>query len=112
MGHTHHAAVQVELQSILLYLLKLRAWPEDSERRGWRDRIIDAQMRAEAHVTPAIRQSLEMETLFRRAVRALSDLDYGAAPVRAPPNTCPVTLDSLLSAPCRALEAAFNAAGA
>jgi hypothetical protein len=43
--------------------------------------------------------------LLRRAAR------YGGSPALPAPKTRPVTLDALLSAPCRDLEAAFRTAG-
>ena len=108
VGLSQCNAVRSYLELILLHLLKLRAWPGDAACRSWRDEIVALQVRARTRFSPSMRGRIDLDATYRDAVRDVSDLDYDTAPVRAPPLACPVTLDPLLSAPCRILEAAFR----
>ena len=70
------------------------------------------QLQAEDGFSPSMRKRIDLDLLYRRATQRVGRLDCDAPPARVPPSLCPVTLDQLLSAPCRELEAAFRDAAA
>ena len=112
VGLSELRVVRSHLGLILLHLLKLHAWPEDTACRHWRDEIDVFQLHAEDGFSPSMRHRIDLGVLYRRAIQRVGRLDYDAPPARVPPSLCPVTLDQLLSASCQELEAAFRAAGA
>ena len=109
VGLSQLNAVRSNLRLVLLHLLKLHLWPEDTARRHWRDGIVAFRAWAEDRFSPSMRQRIDLEALYRVAVRDAGSLDYDTPPARVPPAACPVTLDQVLSASCQALEAAFRA---
>ena len=112
VGLSELRVVRSYLGLILLHLLKLHGWPEDTACRHWRDEIGNFQMQAEEGFSPSMRQRIELGALYHKAMQRAGRLDHGAPPIRVPPPVCPVTLDQMLSASCRELEAAFRAAAA
>ena len=111
VGLSQLNAVQSYLELILLHLLKLHAWPADTACRHWRDEVDAFQVRAARRFSPSMRQRIDLGTLYHKAMQRAARLDHGMPPIRVPPPACPVTLDQVLSASCRELEAAFQAAG-
>ena len=112
VGLSQLNAVRSHLALILLHLLKLHLWPGDTARRHWRGEIVAFQVRARTRFSPSMRQRIDLDALYRDAVRDAAGLGHEATPAAISPSACPVTLDLLLSAPCRELEAAFRAASA
>ena len=112
VGLSQLNAVRSYLELILLHLLKLRGWPEESACRHWRHEIVTFQVRARARFSPSMRQKIDLAALYRDAVQDAGGLDYDIPPAALPPSACPVTLDALLSASCREMEAAFRATDA
>ena len=58
-----------------------------------------------------MRQRIDLEAIYERAVLQIDPLRYGGKSALAPPARCTVTLDELLTAPCAVLETAFLAHG-
>ena len=110
VGLSEFRRVRSHLGLILLHLLKLHAWPEDASCRHWREEIDAFQLRAEDGFSPSMRQRIDLDVLYRKAVQRAERLEYDAPPAHVFPPVCPVTLDRLLSASCRELEAMFRAA--
>jgi len=102
-------AVQSYLDQILVHLLKLRGWPELDSEHHWRAAIVAFQTSLERRFAPSMRQRIELAKLYNRAVRQIELLRYGGKAALAPPTTCPVTLDQLLTAAVQDLEVAVSA---
>jgi hypothetical protein len=111
VGLSELNAVQSWLRQILVHLLKLHGWPGLAACRHWRSEIVAFQSDAQQRFTPSMRQRIDLDAIYARAVLQIEPLRYGGRPAVPPPETCPVTLDALLTASCGDLEAAFLAAG-
>jgi Domain of unknown function DUF29 len=110
VGLSELNAVHSYLRQILVHLLKLHGWPGLGACRHWRSEIVAFQTDAQRRFTPSMRQRIDLDAIYARAVLQIEPLRYGGRPALAAPTTCPVTLDAVLSAPCSDLEAAFRAA--
>jgi hypothetical protein len=110
VGLSELNAVHSYLRQILVHLLKLHGWPGLGACRHWRSEIVAFQTDAQRRFTPSMRQRIDLDAIYARAVLQIEPLRYGGRPALAAPTTCPVTLDALLSASCSDLEAAFRAA--
>nr|WP_294506067.1 DUF29 domain-containing protein [uncultured Rhodopila sp.] len=110
VGLSELNAVHSLLRQILVHLLKLHGWPGLSACRHWRSEIVAFQSDAQRRYAPSMRQRIDVEALYARALLQIEPLRYGGGPPRQAPGTCPVSLDDLLTAACRDLEAAFPAA--
>jgi hypothetical protein len=108
VGLSELNAVHSYLRQILVHLLKIHGWPTLGARRHWRSEIVAFQTDAQRRFTPSMRQRIDLEAVYARAVLQIEPLRYGGAAPSAAPPTCPVTLDELLTAPCDKLEAAFG----
>jgi hypothetical protein len=109
VGVSELNAVHSYLYQMLVHLLKLRGWPDLEPEQHWRAEIDAFQAGLERRFTPSMRQRIDLEKIHARAVRQIGLIQYGGKPALAPPATCPVTLDQLLSVPVEDLEAAFSA---
>jgi hypothetical protein len=98
------------LRQILVHLLKLHGWPTLGACRHWRSEIVAFQTDAQRRFTPSMRQRIDLNAIYARAVLQIEPLRYGGAPQLAAPGACSVTLDQLLTMSCRDLEGAFTAA--
>jgi hypothetical protein len=110
VGRSELNAVHSCLRQILVHLLKLHGWPTLAARRHWRGEIVAFQTDAQLRFAPSMRQRIDVEAIYARCALQVSQLQYGGRQALAAPETCPVSLDELLTASCDALEAAFRAA--
>jgi len=108
VGLSHLYAVRSHLFQMLVLLLKLHGWPDIESEQHWRAEIDAFQIGLMDRFAPSMRQRIDIEKIHARAVRQIGLIQYGGKPALAPPATCPVTLDQLLSAPVEDLEAAFS----
>jgi hypothetical protein len=108
VGLSELNAVHACLRQILAHLLKLHGWPTLGACRHWRSEIVAFQTDAQRRFTPSMRQRIDLETIYARAVLQIEPLRYGGAAGVVPPESCPFSLDELLTAPCGTLEAAFG----
>jgi hypothetical protein len=81
------------LRQAMLHLLKLHLGP-DQPAAHWRSETLGFLGDAAARFTPAMRQRIDLDLLYARATRQAALSVPGAAGL---PNTCPWTLDLLLS---------------
>jgi uncharacterized protein DUF29 len=96
VGSEQLHSVEGLLLQALVHDLKAEAWPLASYVENWR---ADARMfRAQASLrfAPSMRQRLDLNRLYAKALRAMPDTIDGQPPLPVPP-TCPVTLEELLS---------------
>jgi hypothetical protein len=109
VGISELNAVHSYLYQMLVHLLKLRGWPDLEPEHHWRAEIDAFQTNLERRFAPSMRQRIDLAKIHARAARQIELIQYGGNPGLAPPETCPVTLDQLLTAPVEDLEAAFSA---
>ena len=107
VGLSQLNVVKSYARQILTHLLKLHGWPDLSARAHWRGEIATFQSDLADRFTPSMRQRMDMEVLYARAIRQVEPLRLGGKAARTPPPICPVTLDQLLTASYQELEAAF-----
>lgn len=110
VGLSELNAVHSYVRQILVHLLKLQGWPTLAACRHWRSEIVAFQTDAQRRFTPSMRQRINFEALYARALLQVEPLQYGGKPALALPITCPIVLDELLIFSCGELEAAFRAA--
>jgi hypothetical protein len=108
VGISELNAVHSYLLQLLAHLLELRGWPDLNVGQHWRSEIVGFQTYAAQRFAPSMRQRIDLEAIYDRALRQIEPLRYGGKAAPAPPETCPVTLDQLLKLPRTDLEAAFS----
>lgn len=111
VGLSQLNAVRSLLLQMLVHLLKLHGWPEHDSDQHWRSEIVGLQSDLDQRFAPSMRQRIDLDRLYERAVRQFAVTRYGDAPSNPAPPTCPVTLDQLLTADCLDLEVAFGLTG-
>ena len=96
VGREQLHAVEGLLAQALAHMLKAQAWPSSREAPGWLAEARRFRDEAADRFSPSIRQRIDLARLYRRAVRYLPETTDGQPPLPAP-ESCPVTLDELLS---------------
>jgi hypothetical protein len=96
VGNEQLHAVESLLTQALVHTLKAQAWPLSrdvphwqAETRGFRDDAADRYV-------PSMRQRIDVDRIYRRALRRLPATIDGQPPLPVP-AVCPVTLDELLA---------------
>jgi len=98
LGRSRLNAVDSHLEKLLVPLVKLAWSPATDPRAHWRQEVLEHQGEAERAFSAAMRQKLDPDRIWRKAVRrahvALVDRgDPGLPPI----PTMPFTLDALLA---------------
>jgi hypothetical protein len=96
VGREQLHAVQSLLLQALVHLLKAEAWPNLRDAPAWRADAIVFRTQAANRFVPSMRQRLDLDRLYRQALRALPETMEDQPP-RALPRACPMTLDELLA---------------
>jgi hypothetical protein len=96
VGRSERHAVESHLIQAMVHELKSRAWPDSRAVPHWRAEVRRARDDARAAYTPSMRQQISMPQLYQRALNAMPD-DIDAQPPQPLPETCPFTLDELLT---------------
>lgn len=96
VGLSELNAVNSHLRLMLLHLLKLASWPDNSAVRHWREEVAGFQAEAVQRFAPSMRQRIELDRLQALALKQLQAADYGRSPP-AWPGACVFTLDQLLN---------------
>jgi Domain of unknown function DUF29 len=91
-------AVSSLLVQALAHMLKAQAWPNSREAPHWQAEARRFRMEAADRFAPSMRRRLDLDRLYRRALRILPDTFDGATP-QPLPAACPITLDELLAEP-------------
>ena len=97
VGRNELREVESLLVQAIAHTLKAEAWPLSRDVAHWHAEARRFRGDAAARFTPAMRQRLDMERIWRRALRAVPETIDGREPLTHIPATCPVTLDELLS---------------
>ncbi len=95
VGRSQLAAVRSLLTQSLAHTMKAEAWPDSVYAVRWRLDAEQYRLQAADSSSPSMRQHIDLEKLYRRALRWLPPLVDGQPPL-PPPANCPVTLDELL----------------
>jgi hypothetical protein len=95
VGRNQLHSVESLLVQALRHILKAEAWPLSLDVPAWRADAIDFRQQAARRFTPSMRRKIDLEHLYRQAVRALPETIDGVPPL-AVPETCPATLNDLL----------------
>jgi hypothetical protein len=109
VGLSQLNAVRSYLRLMLVYLLKLRGWPESPAAADWRQEIVSFQSDAEQRFAPSMRQWIDLTVLHARAVKQLEHAHIDGVSAGKWPASCPVGLDELLNAERDVLEERFGA---
>ena len=84
------------LRQALVHLLKLHAWPGSQAAGHWREETVGFLADAEHCFAPSMRQRIELDELYRKALRQLRAAADDTGEPRPLPQTCPFVLDDLL----------------
>jgi hypothetical protein len=96
VGNDQRFAVMSLLRQALIHMLKAEAWPLSRDAPNWRADAIDFRIQAADRYAPSMRQRLDLDRIYRQALRAMPETVDGRPPLPVP-DACPVTLDELLS---------------
>jgi len=96
VGLSELRACQSLLQQALTHLLKLHAWPGSQSAGHWRDEVGVFLDDAERRFTPSMRQRMELDMLYAKALRRTRGKTDDAGVPNPLPDTCPYSLDDLL----------------
>ena len=96
VGLSELHSVESFLAQALAHMLKAKAWPSSREVPGWEAEARRFRGDAQARFAPSMRQRLDLDKIYRRALRNLPTTIDGQPPLPVP-DACPVTLDELLS---------------
>ena len=101
VGRSQIHAVQRLLTQVMAHLLKYLSAPESPALRHWRAEILAFQVSAAAHFGWSMRQRLDLDAMWARAV-AMADaglIAYGEALLPNVPRRCPLRLEDLVAEP-------------
>ncbi len=98
VGSEQLHAVQSLLRQALIHMLKAEAWPLSRDAPNWRADAVRFRADAADRYAPSMRQRIDLDRVYRQALRALPTTMDGQAPLSVP-DVCPVTLDELLAEP-------------
>jgi hypothetical protein len=97
VGRSQLAQVKSLLVQALAHMLKAEAWPLSGYVPHWRAEALGFRGDAADVYTPSMRQRIDINELYARAVRRVPETIDGQAPLPVP-EECPVTLEELLAA--------------
>ena len=103
VGLSELHSVESFLDLMLVHLLKLHAWPDGEFRAHWPGEILAFQKNPRRRFSPSMRQRIDLARIYSRALQRLPKQIDNQLPLPVP-DTCPWTLDELLSEsvrPCR-----------
>ena len=89
-----HAVVSL-LRQALIHMLKAEAWPLSRDAPNWRADAIRFRADAADRYAPSMRQRIDIDRIYRQALRALPDTVDGLPPL--PIQSQIPTLDALLA---------------
>ena len=96
VGNSELRAVESLLIQALIHALKISAWPGARDAEHWRNETRVFREQAHRRFVPSMRQRIDVADLYASALRAMPRRIDGQPPSPVP-ETCPDTLDQLLS---------------
>jgi hypothetical protein len=103
VGLSELRAVMSLMQQAMAHLLKCRAWPASTAAAHWRDEAGTFLDDAQRRFTPSMRQRIDLDDLYAKALRRARTAADDGEPARPLPAACPFALDSLLAGDIPAL---------
>ena len=97
VGRSELHAVESLIGQALRHLLKAQAWPLHRDAPSWRADSVDFRHQASDRFTGSMRQKIDVNRLYQRALRTIPETLDGEKPGPVD-ETCPMTLDKLLEA--------------
>ena len=97
VGSQQLHAVESLLMQALAHMAKAEGWPSSRDAPHWRAEARRFRIDATARFAPSMRQRLDLEKIYRRALRIIPETIDGQPPLKLLAATCPMTLDELLS---------------
>ena len=102
-------AVRSYLRQMLVHLLKLQGWPNSQSVAQWRVETAAFQADAAQRFAPSMRQKIDLDKLYQRALEQLEGVDYNGLQPLGWLAQCPCTLEQLLGERRTMLEQRFGA---
>jgi hypothetical protein len=96
VGSEQRHAVQSLLRQAIVHILKAIARPQSRDAPTWRADAVGFRTDAASRYVPSMRQRINLDMVYRQALRALPEAVDGIPPLPVP-DACPFTLDELLS---------------
>jgi hypothetical protein len=96
VGRSEFRSCRSLLRQALRHMLKAEAWPLSRDAPTWRADAVDFRRQARDAFTASMRQKIDLAALYADALAALPETMDGQPPLPVP-ETCPVTLEELLS---------------
>jgi hypothetical protein len=97
VGLSELHSVESFLNLIMVHLLKLQAWPDDTASDHWHAEIVAFQSNLRRRFTPSMRQRINVDELWSDALKQLRAGDRRQTVPRPWPNANPLSLDQLLT---------------
>ncbi len=85
------------LRHAMAHLLKLHAWPGSRAASHWQEEVESFIGDAEDCFAPSMRQHIDLDTLYRRALKQFWSATDDSGEPRPVPADCPFMLDDFLS---------------
>src|SRR5665213_632788 len=86
VGRDQLHAVQSLLLQSLLHLLKAGAWPLSRDAPTWRAEALVFRGQAADRYTPSMRRRIDLDRIYRKALRGVPESIDGQAPLPVPPS--------------------------
>ena len=99
LGREQVNAVMSHLVQAMIHDLKASLWPSARDAEHWRDEADQHRDDARARITPAMRQRIDVQRLYERALARLRRTEEGRTATAPFDPLCPRSLDQLLGAP-------------
>ena len=99
VGRSQLSALRSLLMRALEHDLKCKAWPQSRDVPHWEIEARRFRIDAAESFTPSMRQRIDVDELYRKALSLLPETMDGRARLTVDP-ACPVTLDDLLQGGC------------
>ena len=96
VGRSSLRACRSLLLQALLHDLKAQAWPLSRDVPHWRSEARVARINAADAYAPSMRQRIDVQDLYAKALRAMPETIDDQPPLPVP-TVCRVTLDNLLA---------------
>ena len=96
VGREQLHAVESLLLQALVHMLKSQGWPDARDAENWRADARGFRAQAANRFAPSMRQRLDLDRIYRQALRSLPQTIDGSPP-QVLAAACPMTLDELLS---------------
>ena len=97
LGKSELNAFESLVLQALIHLLRCQAWPASVAYRYWRAETNTLVSGARRRFAPSMRQKVDLQSLYRDALRSVRLDNDDSGPAEALPEGCPLTLDQRLA---------------